>query len=237
MKKQTVLLATAALFTALPAALAGDISGKITLKGAPPANPEVKDLAADVNCGKLVTEKVFMPFYVVGPGGELADVFVTLKGISGKSTGASAAPAVMDQKGCQYHPYVMALQTGQTLLVKNSDPLLHNVHPTPAKDGGNKDKEANMAQLAGGPDLKFSFPAAEKFLRFKCDVHPWMFSYVCVEDHPYFAVSGKDGKFTIKNVPPGKYTVEATHRKGGSVTKEVEVTDGAVTADFEIEAK
>ena len=227
----------AALVTALPAAFAGDISGKITLKGAPPANPEVKDLAADVNCGKLVTEKVFMPLYVVGPGGELADVFVTLKGISGKSTGATAAPAVMDQKGCQYHPYVMALQTGQTLLVKNSDPLLHNVHPTPAKDGGNKDKEANMAQLAGSPDLKFSFPAAEKFLRFKCDVHPWMFSYVCVEDHPYFAVSGKDGKFTIKNVPPGKYTVEATHRKGGSVTKEVEVTDGAVTADFEIAAK
>jgi plastocyanin len=178
-----------------------------------------------------------MPFYVVGSGGELADVFVTLKGVTGKSTGASAPPALMDQKGCQYIPYVMAVQTGQTLQVKNSDPLLHNVHPTPSKDGGNKDKEANQAQLAGGPDLKFSFPAAEKFLRFKCDVHPWMFSYVCVEDHPYFAVSGKDGKFTIKNVPAGKYTVEATHRKGGSVTKEIEVKDGAVTADFEIEAK
>jgi len=236
MKNCTVGLAAIGLMIAVPV-FAGDITGKITLKGAPPANPEVKDLAADANCGKIVTEKVFMPFYVVGSGGELADVFVTIKDMAGKSTGASAEPAVIDQKGCQYHPYVSAIQTKQTLLVKNSDPLLHNVHVTPAADGPNKGKERNDAQLQGGPDLKFTFDAPEKFLRFKCDVHPWMFAYVCVSDHPYFAVSGKDGKFAIKNVPPGKYTLEATHRKGGTVTKEIEVKDGAVTADFEIEAK
>ncbi len=234
MKRYTNGLLATGLIMALPA-LAGDITGKVTLKGSPPANPEVKDLAADVNCGKLVTEKVLMPFYVVGSAGELADVFVTLTGITGKSTGASAQPAVIDQKGCQYHPYVSAIQTKQTLLVKNSDPLLHNVNITPGAGSGNK--PANMAQLQGGPDLKFTFDAPEKFLRFKCDVHGWMFAYVCVSDHPYFAVSDKDGTFKIKDVPPGKYTVEATHRKGGTVTKEIEVKDGAVTADFEIEAK
>lgn len=233
MKNCSAFCAVAGLMIALPLQ-AGEITGKISLKGAPPPNPEVKDLAADVNCGKLVTEKVFMPFYVTGPGGELADVFVALTGISGKSTGASALPAVLDQKGCQYVPYVLAMQTKQTLVVRNSDPLLHNVHATPTVAGN---KERNEAQMPNGADLKFTFDAPEKFLRFKCDVHPWMFSYVCVADHPYFAVSGKDGKFTIKDVPPGKYTVEATHRKGGTVTKEIEVKDGAVTLDFEFAAK
>lgn len=236
MKKRSVCCLVAGLLLALPV-IAGDLSGKITLQGTPPANPEVKDLAADVNCGKLVTEKVFMPLYAVGAGGGLADVFVTLKGVTGKSTGASAPPAVLDQKGCQYLPYVLAIQTGQTLLVKNSDPLLHNVHATPSKEGGNKDKEANQVQLAGAPDLKFSFPAPEKFLRFKCDVHPWMFSYVCVAEHPYFAVSGKDGTFKIKDVPPGKYTLEATHRKAGTVTQEVEVKDAPVSVNLSLEAK
>lgn len=236
MRKHFTCLAVAGLILALPA-LAGDITGKTTLKGTPPPNPEVKDLAADVNCGKLHTEKVFMPLYVVGAGGELADVFVTLKDLSGKSTGASAPPAELDQKGCQYLPYVSAIQTGQTLLVKNSDPLLHNVHSTPAPDGGNKGKDRNEAQMPGGGELKFSFAAPERFLRFKCDVHPWMFAYVCVVDHPYFAVSGKDGAFAIKNVPAGKYTIEATHRKAGTLTKEVEVKDGAVTLDLTFEVK
>lgn len=237
MRNNTTCLLIAAVVATLPAAFAGDVTGKITVQGTLPPNPEVKDLATDPNCSKIVTEKVSMPFYVVGPGRELADVVVSLKGLGGKSTGASAAPAVLDQKGCQYIPYVLAIQTDQTLLVKNSDPLLHNVHATPAKDGGNKAKEANLAQLAGAPDLKFSFPAAENFLRFKCDVHPWMFSYVTVVDHPYFDVSAKDGTFKLKNVPPGKYTLEASHRKAGTLTKEIEVTDSPVNADFVFEAK
>lgn len=215
-------------------AVAGEIRGKITLKGTPPANPVVKDLSADPNCSKLVKEAVHVPMYRVGADGGLADVFVTPAGITGKSTGASAPPAVLDQKGCQYVPYVLAIQTKQTLLVKNSDPLLHNVHATPTAPGN---KERNEAQLAGGPDLKFSFDAPEKFLRFKCDVHPWMFAYVCVEDHPWFALSSEDGTYVIKDVPPGKYTLEASHRKLGTLKKEIEVTDGVVNVDFVFEVK
>ena len=88
-----------------------------------------------------------------------------------------------------------------------------------------------------GADLTFEFPAAEPFLRFKCDVHPWMFSYVSIFDHPYFAVTGADGSFTIKNVPDGKYTLVIAHRKAGNVEKPVEVKGGNVTVNAELEAK
>jgi len=224
-----------ALGCAAQVVTAGDLTGTIKLTGTPAPEKEITTL--DPQCRKLHPDKLpTTRFYVTGAGGGLGDVVVHLKGITGKSTGASASPLLLDQVGCEYTPYIAAAQTGQKINVRNSDPVLHNVHPTPVNTAGGN-KEVNKAQMPKGADLTFEFPGAEAFLRFKCDVHPWMFSYVCVEDHPYFAVSGKDGKFTIKNVPPGKYTVEATHRKGGSLTKEVEVKDGAVTADFEIEAK
>ena len=225
-------------FAAMQMGQAGDISGTITLKGTPPPELEIKQVKEDINCGKLHTEPVKTRFYVVGANGALADVFVTLKGISGKSTGAAAAPAMIDQKGCEYLPYMLAVQTGQKILVKNSDPVLHNIHPTPLAAGN---KEENKAQVPGQPDLTFVFPSPEIFLRFKCDVHPWMFAYACVVDHPYFAVSDKDGKYTIKDVPDGKYTLEAYHRKAAPasspMTAEIEVKGGSVTKDFVLEAK
>ena len=175
-------------------------------------------------------------FFVVGPSKELADVVVVVKGLEGKSTGASAAPAVVDQKGCEYVPQILAVQTGQKINVKNSDPVMHNVHSTPTVAGN---LEENKGQMAGQADLTFSFAKAENFLRFKCDVHPWMFSWVTVVDHPYYAVTAKDGSFTIKDVPPGKYKVVALHRKGAptGVEKDVEVTADGGKADFTIEVK
>ncbi len=235
MKNISKFAVVAALAAGLQAVAAGDITGKITLKGAPP--PE-KEITLDATCGKHHTAPVKTRFYVVGPDGVLADTVVMLKGISGKSTGASAEPLVIDQKGCEYIPYVAVAQTGQKIVVKNSDPVLHNVHPTPVNTAGGN-KEENKAQLAGGADLSFSFPAAENFLRFKCDVHPWMFSYVTITDHPYVAVSGKDGAFKIANVPPGKYTLVALHRKAAptGMEQEIEVTAGGAKVDFTLEAK
>jgi hypothetical protein len=238
MKKMSVLFVLGGLAAGSQFVRASDISGVITLKGTPKPEVEITQIKDDPNCGKLHTEPVKTRFYVVGSKGELADVFVTLKGISGKSTGASAAPVVLDQKGCEYVPYVFALQTNQKLLVKNSDPVLHNIHTTPTAPGN---KEENKPQVAGGPDLTFSFPSPEMFLRFKCDVHTWMFSYACVVDHPYFAVTGKDGAYTIKGVPDGKYTIEAYHRKAAPAnapaSQEIEVKGGNVTANFTLEAK
>jgi plastocyanin len=230
------LTVVASFAAALQVATAGNITGKVTLKGTPAPEKEITQIKDDANCGKLHTAPVKTRFYVVGAGGELADAVVMLKGITGKSTGASAAPLVIDQKGCEYAPYVGAAQTGQKIVVKNSDPVLHNVHPTPTGAGN---KEENKAQFAGGADLNFEFPTAENFLRFKCDVHPWMFSYITVVDHPYFAVTGKDGTFTIKDVPAGKYTIVALHRKAAltGVEQPIEVTADGAKLDFTLEVK
>jgi hypothetical protein len=236
MKLKTILLAVVTVALAAPWAPAGDITGTITLKGTPPAEKVIAPYKDDANCKNLSPEAPTTRFYVVGPKGELADVVVSLQGISGKSTGASAKPALLDQKNCLYVPQIMALQTGQKLIVKNSDPVLHNVDLQPAKDSGNPQK--NEAQLPGGGDLTFSFPKAEMFLKIKCDVHLWMFAWVSVFDHPFFALSAQDGSYKIPNVPPGKYTLQAAHRKAGTVTQEVEVKEGEpAKVDLTLEVK
>jgi plastocyanin len=227
--EKIVLIMIAALAVAVQIASAADIIGVITLTGTPPAEKEITPLMENPDCAKMHATTPTTHFYVVGPNHELADVVVSLKGVTGKSTGASQPPVVLDQKGCLYTPQILAIQTGQKLIVKNSDPCIHNVHATPTVPGN---PESNQVQRPGGTDLDFVYAQPEMFLRFKCDVHPWMFAWVSVFDSPWFCVSGADGKFVIKNVPPGKYTVEAAHRKLGTQTQDVEVKDGDVTANF-----
>src|SRR6516162_179310 len=236
MRNIVAVMAVAGMTLAGHTASASDITGTITLKGTPPKEKEITPLKDDATCGKFHTEMPTTHFYVVGSKGELADVIVSLQGVPGKSTGASAAPALLDQKGCEYIPQILAVQTEQKIQVKNSDPVLHNIHDLPNPDSGNK--EQNMAQMPNGPELSFTFAKPEMFLKFKCDVHPWMFAWVSVFDHPYFAVSGKDGTFKIANVPAGKYTLKAAHRKAGVATQEIEVKDGEPTkVNFTLEAK
>jgi hypothetical protein len=141
---------------------------------------------------------------------------------------------VIEQKGCEYLPYISACQTGQKIIVKNLDPVLHNVHATPENPGN---REVNQAQMPRGPDLTFVFNAPEEFLRFKCDVHPWMFAYVSVFDHPWFCVSAGDGNYRIHNVPSGRYTIVAVHRKAGTQEKSVDVQSQVVKLDFTFESK
>jgi plastocyanin len=234
MRKVLFILAVGIL-AAWQAAFAADITGVITLKGTPPAEKEITPLMDNPDCAAMYNGKApTTHFYVVGPNGEFADLVVSLKGVTGKSTGAGAPAAVLDQKGCLYSPQILAIQTGQKLVVKTSDTCVHNVHCTPTVPGN---QEHNDVQMAGGADLTYMFPKPEMFLRFKCDVHPWMFAWVSVFDSPYFSVSDKDGKFVIKNVPPGKYTVEANHRKLGAQTQDVEVADKDVTVNFTFTVK
>jgi plastocyanin len=218
-------------------ASAGDITGTVTLSGTPPEELINDKISSDANCGPLHTTPVKTQFYVVGANKGLKDVVVYLSGASlkGKSTGASAKPLEIDQKGCEYVPYIATVQTGQKIVVKNSDPVLHNVHSSPTAAGN---EEKNAPQPAGYQDLTFSFNTPEDFLKFKCDVHAWMFSYVTVVDNPYTVVTGADGTFKLANVPAGKYTIKVNHRKangGKAVEKEIEVKDGNVTADFSLE--
>ena len=233
MNSKNCLIATYFIATVI-SSVAADISGKVTLKGTPPKEIVVQ---LDPLCGKLhsADSKVTTRHFVVGQSGELADVFVYLK-----SEGLSNAPkptgqtAILDQKSCLYHPYILGLQTGQTLVVKNSDPVLHNVHPSPVVDGN---KEQNKAQLPKGPDLKFIFEMEEVLLKFKCDIHPWMFAYVGVLSHPYYSVTDKSGAYTIKNVPPGKYTLIALHRKSGKpLSQAITLGENGLAANFTIDA-
>jgi hypothetical protein len=215
---------------------AGDVTGKVSLSGKPPA--EI-NLPLDPACGAAFKKanpgmKPKTRFWVSENGG-LGDVLVVINNIKGGA--APGAAHVIDQRGCEYIPYVSAEQLGQRIHVLNSDPALHNVHPQPRVSGN---PEYNKAQLPNGPPLKFDYKKAERFLKFKCDVHPWMFSYVSLVPHQYFAVSQPDGSFSIKGVPAGEYEIEAIHRKKHAasdykgVKQKVKVGAGGATADFTI---
>lgn len=226
-------LTLAVLAGTISIASAGEVTGKVMLKGTP--KPEVAiDLGAA--CGKLSTGKASTRHFVVGKDGGLANVFVYIK--DAKKAPATAAAPTLDQLGCMYEPYVMGVVAGQKFKIQNSDPEFHNVHAIPDPKTGNK--EFNFAQMTKGRVDEKAFDNPEVLVRIKCDVHPWMFAYVGVLDHPYFAVSDKDGNFKISGLPDGKYTIVAYHLKthvkaSVGVTKEIEVK-GDAKQDFTIDA-
>lgn len=191
------------------------------------------DIAMDADpvCMGLHTEPA-QTQEIVGDEGKLANVFVYIKsGLSG-SYPASTETAVLDQQGCMYTPHVSGVQVGQPIVIRNSDPTLHNVHALPTVNA-----EFNKGQPFQNMEFEHTFDQAEVMVRFKCDVHPWMNSYMGVLDHPFFAVSVADGSYTIDNVPAGTYTIEAWHSKLGTQTIEVSVEDNGVSdASFDYAA-
>ena len=229
---KTILTALTIAALAGTVAHAAEISGKVKLTGTPP--PE-KTITPDAMCGKLAPNGLTTRHYVTGADKGLGNVFVYVKE-GAKPTPATGPGMTLDQVGCQYEPYVMGVQAGQTFNVKNSDAVLHNVHILPKPGGANKEK--NIGQPVKGMTTPLNFPGAEVLVKFKCDVHPWMFAYVGVLDHPYFAVTDKDGSYKIAGLPAGDYTVEAFHMKAGSTTSKVTVgADDKKTSDFALEAK
>jgi plastocyanin len=125
-------------------------------------------------------------------------------------------PATIDQKECRYHPHVFGIRAGQPLDILNSDPTLHNIHAQPSAN-----QEFNVGQPVQGMKTTRTFTAREVMVPFKCDVHGWMNAYAGVLDHPYFAVTNLDGRFELKSLPPGTYTVEAWHERLGAATEQV----------------
>jgi len=229
-------LTVVALAGSLQLVSAADITGKVILKGTPPPEIKIDPLMADPNCGKLHTGPVTTRHYLVGQDGGLANVFVYIKsGLEGKTFPAPAETPVIDQVGCLYEPYVSGVMVNQKFKIKNTDGFLHNVHAIPKVN-----KEFNFAQPVKDQVNEKSFDKAEVMVQFKCDVHPWMFAYVGVLEHPFYAVTGTDGTFKISGLPDGKYTIEAyhpkTHRANPGVTKEITVS-GDTKADFTIELK
>jgi hypothetical protein len=208
---------------------AGNITGRVTLEGSP---TEEQQLPLDAACGVSAKEHSkemprFTRNYVTKDGG-LADVLVTLVEVPAQPIPAGTGPLTITQRGCEYEPYVSACQVGQPINVINDDPLTHNIHTLPEVSGN---KEVNQSQAAKSKPLDFVYDKPEEFLRFKCDVHPWMFTYVSVLNHPFYSITSEDGHFEIKGLPDGKYKVKFKHRKAGEKIEEVEIKDGKATAD------
>jgi plastocyanin len=168
---------------------------------------------------------------VVADGGKLANVFIYIKeGLSGTFPAGAASPEI-NQDGCEYIPHVLGVQTGQPVTFRNSDGLLHNIKAQPANN-----RPFNISQPTNMTSNQ-TFNTPEVMVPVQCDVHGWMTMYIGVTNHPYFAVSAADGTFTIANVPPGTYTIEAWHERYGAMTQQVTVDpNGASTVTFEYNA-
>jgi len=202
------------------------VTGTVHFKGeAPPQKP----LQQDRECRGLHDQQFFIQDAVVNNNGTLKWVFVYVKsGLGDKKFAPPSEPVEFDQHGCRYEPHVFGIQTGQTLKILNSDPLLHNIHALP-----NKNRPFNFGMPNKGDIREQSFKVPEVMVRIKCDVHPWMGAYCGVLDHPYFSVTGDDGTFSIDNLPPGEYVIEAWHEKYGTMTQTVTVGDNETkVADF-----
>jgi plastocyanin len=193
-------------------ATAGKITGRITLQGTPPKAQKVETKSDPYCTAPVVTEEV-----VVGPNGALQNVFVYVKdGLGNLKFPIPTKSVALEQEGCRYKPHVMGIQVGQTLDIVNDDDTLHNIHAVPMNNG-----EFNKPQQFKGFRNTHVFNTAEVMVPFKCDVHKWMSAYVGVLDHPFFAVTGNDGAFTLDGLPPGTYTIEAVHEKYGRQTQTV----------------
>jgi plastocyanin len=192
------------------------VSGTVKLDGTAP-KPTKIDMSQDPACkkgGDNMTETV-----VAGDKGELANVFVYVKeGLGDRTFDVPKDAVVLDQSGCRYHPHVLGVMAGQTVTIKNSDQTTHNIHPSP-KDN----KEWNESQPPSAAPLDKNFARQEVLIPVKCNQHPWMKMYIGVVKHPYFAVTDKDGKFEIKDLPPGDYTLAAVQEKYGEQTMKLHV--------------
>ncbi len=210
------------------------ITGKVKFTGTKPANPRI-DMSEEPQCKAKYQTPPTAEAVVVNANGTLANAFVYVKaGLpAGAKYQAPATPVVIDQDGCRYKPHVFGLMVGQTLEIRNSDPLLHNI-----KAKATKNRPFNISQPTAGMKTTRTFSASEVMVSLECNVHGWMNAYVGVLPHGFFGVTGTDGSFSIKNLPAGTYTIEAWHEKYGTQTGTVTVAGAeSKTQDFTFAAK
>jgi plastocyanin len=209
------------------------VSGKVKFTGAKPAMAKI-DMSDEAVCAKQYTTPPTDETVMVGPTGGLANVFVYVSaGLPATAKfQAPAAPVELEQHGCRYHPHVLGVMVGQTLAIKNSDGILHNI-----KAMGKKNRPFNVSQPTTMTTPR-TFTAEEVMVPLECNVHGWMHAWLGVLPHPFFAVTGADGSFSIKGLPPGTYTITAWHEKYGTQTATVTVAGAAPkTADFTFTGK
>lgn len=221
------ILALALLIPASQEPQTFTLSGTVRVEGAVPKPKPNKLLAGDPPCAACHPETPPKDDLVVGAGGGVRWAFVQIKkGLEGRKFEPPAEAKLVDQVGCIYAPHVIGVMTGQVLNFRNSDKVMHNVNGTAAF----ANKGFNFAQLPGGVN-GVTFANPEVMIRIACNVHPFMAMQVGVVDHPFYAVTDAEGKFEIKNLPPGNYTVEVWHERFKPQTREI-VVNGALTENF-----
>jgi hypothetical protein len=199
-------------------ATAGTITGTVKLDGEPPKFKAL-NMSAEPTCVQDNPAPVYPPLVVTGAKGALANVVVYVKGnMDQYKFDTPKDPAVLDQKNCMYDPHVLALMVNQDFHVINSDATLHNIHPLPRQN-----HEWNQSQPAGGAPIDRSFANPELAIKVNCNVHPWMRGWLFVFRHPFFAVTKKDGTFSLSGLPPGEYTIEAWQEHYGVQDQEVTI--------------
>ncbi|MDP6539338.1 MAG: carboxypeptidase regulatory-like domain-containing protein [Planctomycetota bacterium] len=205
----------------------GTVTGMVVFHGEPPEREELSLSGCDHG-----DEGATLDNRVLVADGRLQNVFVTVKGLRGVDAQPPAEAALLDQQGCIYTPRVLGLQVGQTLRVRNGDPLNHNVHVY-----ARRKTFPNNTQAPGAEDFLFVFDRKEPApVPIGCDIHPWMKSTVHVTDHPFFSVTDAAGEFAIEGLPPGKHTLTAWHEVYGKLSAELELPPGgAARVEFAFE--
>ncbi len=206
----------------------GAIAGRVGFEGRKPKLHVIR-MDEDPACVKSNSGPVYAQDGKVNANGTLPNVFVYVKSGAGKYVFAPPSqPVVLDQVGCMYRPHVLGLMAGQPLKVVNSDNTIHNIHITPKKNRG-----WNLSQLPGAPPIIREFSQAEVMIPVECNQHPWMKAYIGVTSNPYYAVTGSEGTYTIKGLPPGHYTVAAWTATFGAEEEEISIAPRQeTTLDF-----
>jgi plastocyanin len=198
---------------------ASTITGTVTFDGkAPTLKPLAMD--ADPACAKKHSAPVPSEVLTLGSGNTMGSIMVYVtKGLpAGKKFPVPTTPVVVDQNGCQYKPHVMGIMVGQTYKILNSDGVLHNIHTLPQLNAA-----FNRAMPATLKEVTTTFSKEEAIFHVKCDVHPWMSAFIGVFTHPFYSVTGTDGKFTISGLDPGTYEITAWHERLGTQKASVTV--------------
>jgi hypothetical protein len=226
--KKEETAAPAAAPAAVDDANAATITGKVSFTGDKPTMRTL-DMSANPVCARAHTTPQKSEEAIVNDNGTLRNTFVWIKaGLPDKQWPVPTTTVSLEQDGCMYKPHVIGVMTGQGIEIKNDDATNHNIHPLPKIN-----QEWNESQPPKGDPKVKSFAREEVMIPVKCNVHNWMRAYIGVVSHPFFAVTGEDGSFTIKGLPPGTYTLEAVHEKYGN--KDVQITVGpkeSKTQDF-----